>query len=397
MGDFQFALPYDGLNKEVLQETKEIRSSDTITPEEGMKEFKKYDIHTRDVWGFAKFISRTLSELAELHYKTTGNRVDYLSNFMANEDTKQWMTDALNSDPTQRPSYDKFLKLVIFDQDPFCNIMLFFDDLRLKQSHEKEVFFRQLLPQTNSIPNSLMKKRILPRMLTLSFVTEPFASHFLPYLFTLQPDSDELRTPVTPSSRVIGLLNNDDYVTYVIPFIRKCYQSRNLSLRIRVLQNMEYYLWAIPAEIVSGELIAEILLGLRDQDDDLVMFTMNGLVLLARFLSRIDQHNNKSDSAGTSIINETFLKRLHHHCVSSKSIAVRSHALLCMMEMWNIPKIRKDIILSGLHMAIFDIESYEIKLHALNVILVHMQRYDPRELVSLILKHLLPLLLHEKV
>jgi hypothetical protein len=358
-----------------------------------MKEFKKYKNFTRDVWGLGKFITRTLNELSELHNK--GNvKVDYLANFMSNEDAKEWMTQVLNSDPDQRPSYDQFLQLKVFKEDPFCHIMLFFDDLRLRQSHEKEAFFRSLLQQTNLIPLQLCKKRILPRMLTLSFVTEPFASHFLPYLFTLQPDGEQ--TPTTPNSRPIGLLNQEDYMTYVVPFIRKCYQSRNLSLRIRILQNLEYYLWAIPADVISSEIISEVLAGLRDQDDDLVMFTMNGLVLLAKFLARIDQRSNSTDGTGVNIVNENFLKKLHHHCAMSKNIAVRSHALLCMMEMWSLPRIRKDIILSGLHMAIFDTDSYEIKLHALNVVLVHLQRFDPRELVSLVLKIILPLLLHER-
>lgn len=100
---------------------------------------------------------------------------------------------------------------------------------------------------------SLLKKRLLSRMLTLPFMIEPATAAFMPYLLTPQPPQTDKQTKYT------GLLNDDDYQRYIIPFIQKCLQSRNRSLRVRMLQTLEYYIWSLHPEVVKTQLVREVI------------------------------------------------------------------------------------------------------------------------------------------
>lgn len=184
------------------------------------------------------------------------------------------------------------------------------------------------------------------------------------------------------------IINNIFYHSLIRDFLP------NLSLRIKLLQHLDYYIWHLDKELVIKKIIPDILLGLRDSSDDLIMFTIDALVRTTRYLSSLDQKQNTNNIQ--SIANR-YLEILHHYVVTADTnIAIRSHSLMSLIEMWNIPKIQKAIIFSALHYAIYDTE-YEIKLYALNAILIHMERFDPREYVSLILKNIIPLALHEKI
>ena len=402
IGDFQFALEFNSLEREIFEKTKDLRYSETITPEEGMKKFQKYTATCRDVWAFEKLASKIFAEIEESAKKANiQNKVTYQT-FLKLPAIKFWMSKALESEPQSRATFASFLKLKIFEQDPLCNIMLFFDDMRLKKQSEKETFFRELKQQTSKLSVPLLKKRILPRMLTLPFITEPACSTFLAHLFSVKD------TNGTSKKGVEGILESKDFDEHIVTFIRKCYQSKNYSLRMRILQTLEYYQNQLSFPVVTLEVIPEIMRGIKDSSNELVMFTMNACVLFSKVLSRYDQTNQTT--TGSDIINNQFLVSMHHYAVQNTMqkvidinesatealIALRSHSLLCMLELWNLPGVNKGIILTALHSNLFDKDIFEVKVHALNVILIHMSRFDPRELMTYVLKAVLPLTLHEK-
>lgn len=397
LGDFQFALEFNNLDKEIFEKTKEMRYSETITPEEGMKKFQKYTPTCRDVYAFEKLASKIFAEIEESCKKNNiSNDLTY-QHFLKLPAIKYWMSKALESEPQSRATFSSFLKLKIFEQDPLCSIMLFFDDMRLKKASEKEAFFKDLKSQVSKLSLPVFKNRILPRMLTLPFVTEPASGTFLAHLFS----------PKESSKRgVEGVLSGKDYEDHIITFIRKCYLSKNYSLRMRILQTLEYYQNQISLPIAISEIIPEIMRGMKDSNNELVMFTMNACVSFSKYLV---SHDNSS--VGLEMINNQFLPALHHYAVQNSIpkqattmdasniesvIALRSHALLCLVEQWNLPGVHKGIILTALHANLFDKEIFELKVHALNVILIHMSRFDPRELMTYIMRPVLPLTLHEK-
>ncbi|KAG2383180.1 hypothetical protein C9374_004517 [Naegleria lovaniensis] len=397
LGDFQFALEFNNLDKDIFEKTKEMRYSETITPEEGMKKFQKYTPTCRDVYAFEKLASKIFAEIEESCKKNNiSNDLTY-QHFLKLPAIKYWMGKALESEPQSRATFSSFLKLKIFEQDPLCSIMLFFDDMRLKKPSEKEAFFKDLKSHVSKLSLPVFKNRILPRMLTLPFVTEPASGTFLAHLFS----------PKESSKRgVEGILSGKDYEDHIITFIRKCYLSKNYSLRMRILQTLEYYQNQIAPQVAISEIIPEIMRGMKDSNNEIVMFTMNACVSFSKYLVSHDK-----SSIGLEIINNQFLPALHHYAVQNSIpkqavtmdasniesvIALRSHALLCLVEQWNIPGVHKGIILTALHANLFDKEIFELKVHALNVILIHMSRFDPRELMTYIMRPVLPLTLHER-
>ncbi|EFC39548.1 hypothetical protein NAEGRDRAFT_81290 [Naegleria gruberi] len=394
-------MEFSNIDKDFYENTKEIRYSETITPEEGMKKFQKYTSTCRDVYAFEKLVSKIFAEIEESCKKNNvPNEVNYQS-FLKLPAIKFWMSKALESEPQSRATFASFLKLKLFEQDPLCSIMLFFDDMRLKKASEKESFFKELKSQVNKLSLSLFKKRILPRMTTLPFVTEPASGTFLAHLFSAKESSKR---------GIDGILSGKDYDEHILTFIRKCYISKNYSLRIRILQTLEYYQNQIPPSVAISEVIPEIMKAIKDSSNELVMFTMNACVAFSKYLSKLDQ--STQSTTGIEIINNQFLPSLHHYAVQNSFprigqevdkekaiesvIALRSHALLCLLELWNLPGANKGIILTALHSNLFDKDISELKVHALNVILIHMSRFDPRELMTYVMKPVLPLTLHEK-
>lgn len=398
IGDFQFARAFKDVTSEFLEETKTMRRPETITPEESAKTNKHSErAASRDVWCFAKCVQSILSlfnesqaqkqEKANASNSVNRSRpVDYERQFLSDMSVRKWMESASDKNPVKRSTCDAFSKLSIF-REPFCETMLFFDDIRMVPNQDKAQFFRNLHLKIASVSYPILKKRVIPRMLTLPFLSEMNVSLFLPHLF-----APKMNNKTSNNNTVSGILEEEDYKQLIVPFITKSYHSNHLALRIRMLQQLQYYIQFFERGHFIKLILPNILMGLSDSNDDLVRFTMDALVQIARHLSSVDKKE------GTNLV-ETVVNRyieiIHHYAVSNNSIAIRSHAIMSLIELWSIPKIQKSIIFSALHYAIFDTE-YEIKLYALNVVLIHMHRFDPREFVSLILKNIFPLALHEK-
>lgn len=152
-------------------------------------------------------------------------------------------------------------------------------------------------------------------MLSIPFLTEPASSHFLPFLF----------------SPTRGVLAKEEWQVDVMPFLLKCFEIRNRALRTKILSMLEYYVADLNESFVMGKVLEEVSLSLHDSDDDLVSYSAAAMVTLANLLAR---HGKYDD------INITIVRPLHHLIVCESSTeALRSHCLLCLMELWNIPKV----------------------------------------------------------
>lgn len=267
---------------------------------------------------------------------------------------------------------EEFLNLKIFSNDPFTKIMLFLNDLQLKSFKQKDDFFKSLEKDIRKVPIDLIKKRLIKRFLTIPFMSEPSSLIFMPILFSPKGKTQNF---------VDGLLEEEDYIEIIHPFLKSCLLSKNRSIRMRMLQTIQYYNFSFKPQL----LLTEVMNGLFDSNDDLVMTTFDALFQLSKTCLKQDL-----DSLNRIIIN------LHRYSTSkSTSIPVRSHSLVILIKLYSFPNIKKNIILSAIEKILYD-DNSELKLHGLNVILMNLQYFDPRELVSIIMKMILPLTLHEK-
>ena len=79
------------------------------------------------------------------------------------------------------------------------------------------------------------------------------------------------------------------------------------------------------------------MIGLLDTNDDLVMSSMDAVVVMTKYLSKLDAKMNTQN--GINIVNSKFIAKLHHYAVSNESDALRSHAILCATKLWNVQKV----------------------------------------------------------
>lgn len=176
-------------------------------------------------------------------------------------------------------------------------------------------FYREIHTNLKSIGPSLFKKRILSRILSISIITEPASSHLLSYLF----------------SPTRGILSDDEWHAHVLPHIMRYFRIRNRALRTKLLASLHYYVTAIDANILSGGLLQEIALGLRDLDDNLVCYSATALVTIAQVLAQRGEHE---------LVNNAIVRPLHQLAVCESSTdALKSHCLMCLIEMWTIPNV----------------------------------------------------------
>jgi hypothetical protein len=170
------------------------------------------------------------------------------------------------------------------------------------------------------LPSELVKKRLLPRFLSFPFFTEPSSIYFMRYFLTQKNESKQS-----------GLLTEEEYKLLIIPFIQTCFSSKNRSLRMKLLQTLEYFISYFPEFYLEKYMAEMILEGIYDLNDDLVMHSMDGLVILSKYL--------KSKN-GLSMINSKILPSLHHFVISNEMpISLRSHSLSCLFKLWSLSNV----------------------------------------------------------
>jgi hypothetical protein len=171
------------------------------------------------------------------------------------------------------------------------------------------------------LPSELVKKRFLPRFLSFPFFTEPSSIYFMRYFLTQNVES----------SKQSGLLTEEEYKSLIIPFLQTCFSSKNRSLRMKLLQTLEYFISYFPEFYLEKYMTEMILEGIYDLNDDLVMHSMDGLVVLSKHLK---------SKTGLILINSKILTSLHHFVVSNElPISLRSHSISCLIKMWSISNV----------------------------------------------------------
>eukprot|EP01080_Neovahlkampfia_damariscottae_P005929 gene5929-9759_t len=316
-----------------------------------------------------------LDKVKTLRKETTKSDFDSFLNLIST--LKKYLGTTLQNEKFS--NFHEFLDLEVIKNDSFIHLMSFLSDMQVKSNKEKEEFFKNLDSEIRGLPLELVKKRLLPRFLSFPFFTEPSSIYFMKFFLT----------PSKENSKNSGLLSEDEFQSLMIPFLKTCFSSKNRSLRLKLLQTLDYFVMNLDL-IYTEKYLADIILdGIYDLNDDLVMHSMDALIILSRNLSKTKN--------GLHVINTKILPSLHQFVVSHEiPMSLRSHALSCLIKNWSIGQIKRGIILSAIEKSIYD-ESFELKLHLLNNILMHLQYFDPRYLVSVILNMILPLALHEKI
>ncbi|XP_024515557.1 N-terminal kinase-like protein isoform X1 [Selaginella moellendorffii] len=174
----------------------------------------------------------------------------------------------LSSQPSRRLNPSKLIENSDFFQNKLVETIQFMEVLNLKDSVEKDSFFRKLSTLVEQLPRQIVLKKILPMVASAL----EFGSAAAPAL--------------TPFLKMGAWLSQDELTSKVVPTIVKLFASTDRAIRASLLQNIDQYGNAFPSQLLDEQVFPHLATGFSDTSALLRELTLKSMLILAPKLSQ---------------------------------------------------------------------------------------------------------------
>ncbi|KAL1340046.1 hypothetical protein HN51_028319 [Arachis hypogaea] len=174
----------------------------------------------------------------------------------------------LSSMPSRRLNTSKLIENSEYFQNKLVDTIHFMEILSLKDSVEKDTFFRKLPNLAEQLPRPIVLKKLLP---LLASALE-FGSAAAPALTALL--------------KMGSWLSAEEFRVKVLPTIVKLYASNDRSIRVALLQHIDQYGESLSAQIVDEQVYPHVATGFSDTSAFLRELTLKSMLTLAPKLSQ---------------------------------------------------------------------------------------------------------------
>ena len=234
-------------------------------PEDIDGTFSSNDIHCRDSW----MLGHLILKLADrFNGKADGQLVKF------KQTIKQFYCSA---DPRKRPSIETFLSVPYFNALPqlaLINSVEFLESITIKSDEEKRQFFRKASNDLFHVTSDCFQKYLMRLMFSdLIFADENAREYLLPRLLSVKTKRESN-----------GFYKAESYAKIMAPLLKELYKRRAKHTRLVLLRLSRWYVPFLPSHFVKDSILPEVLLGLNDTDDAIVMATFNALAVFTSFL-----------------------------------------------------------------------------------------------------------------
>lgn len=297
LNNFELAIPFSTLNKQSLNQILEFKNKNSITPEEEEKEqdnnfVKKYDLdlvyktspHAIDSYGWGMFILNVLTP--------DGNNSELgdLENF-------------LNKDPRLRPPFSEALNLKLFELNKPSNDKSIlsktstFDPFQIRNLDELEANYEDLMNYLVNLNETLINENLIDLLLSpfmffsLKVRKQIFPSLFIPkneasnsviddfYYYSIGLNKEREKLKLKP------FLTVNNYKAFVIPKLLVLFSIHSTQIRLGLLEFFPFYVQLInDNDTLKYEILPELLVGLKDKNDELVSITFSCLSVMVKLL-----------------------------------------------------------------------------------------------------------------
>ncbi|XP_022106314.1 protein-associating with the carboxyl-terminal domain of ezrin-like [Acanthaster planci] len=273
LGGMEHLCKFEDATVQFLKQSKPLRNAQAIPPEEqedSVSSTAPQFGHARDAYAFGILAQNMLEYLTDLGSMT--------ANF------EQRINDEfLNEEPTLRPRLSTLLHDQLFKND-FLEITNFLVHLTVKSEAAKNAFFEGLAPRLHRLPRELVANRLAPLLLSSFVMAEPMAvAMVLPHFMTPLRESNSKRREFL-SDQINPLFPEDLYKQHVIPVVCKLFPSREMHVRLCLLQYFASYVDLFDVNLLKHVILPQLLIGLKDYHDELVSASLRGLAEMVPIL-----------------------------------------------------------------------------------------------------------------
>ncbi|KAG0466505.1 hypothetical protein HPP92_018085 [Vanilla planifolia] len=174
----------------------------------------------------------------------------------------------LSSTPSRRLNPLKLIDNSEYFHNKLVETIQFMEILNLKDSVEKDTFFRKLPNLLEQLPRQIVIKKLLP---LLASALE-FGSAAAPALTSLL--------------KMGSWLSTDEFSVKVLPSIVKLFTSNDRAIRVSLLQHIDQYGESLTAQLVDEQIFPHIATGFSDSSAFLRELTLKSMLMLAPKLSQ---------------------------------------------------------------------------------------------------------------
>ncbi|XP_006611947.1 uncharacterized protein LOC102672145 isoform X3 [Apis dorsata] len=182
---------------------------------------------------------------------------------------KQFCKENLqNPDPSLRTELSHILQHPFFTHD-FMKIYAFLDELPLKNSQEKEIFFRTLIKKLKIFPENIIAEQLgrllLSRMVLLDITAQ---EQLLPFILKPKDGNDKTGS---------NLFSISTFKVYLVPKLLQMFCIRDVSIRLVLLSHFNSFVYTFQDDELKSQILPELLVGIKDTNDHLVSATLKAL------------------------------------------------------------------------------------------------------------------------
>lgn len=174
----------------------------------------------------------------------------------------------LSSTPSRRMNSSKLLENSEYFHNKLVETIQFMEILNLKDSVEKDTFFRKLPTLAEQFPREIVLKKLLP---LLASALE-FGSAAAPAL--------------TAFLKMGSWLSADEIGVKVLPTIVKLFAANDRAIRVGLLQHIDQYGEYLSSQIVDEQVYPHVATGFSDTSAFLRELTLKSMLVLAPKLSQ---------------------------------------------------------------------------------------------------------------
>ncbi|KAM0950562.1 putative protein kinase SCY1-SCYL1 family [Dioscorea sansibarensis] len=174
----------------------------------------------------------------------------------------------LSSMPSRRLNSSKLIDNSEYFQNKLVETIQFMEVLNLKDSVEKDAFFRKLPNLAEQLPRQIVLKKLLPLLAS--------ALEF----------GSATALALTALLKLGSWLSTDEFNVKVLPTIVKLFASNDRAIRVGLLQHIDQFGESLTAQIVDEQVFPHVANGFSDTSAFLRELTLKSMLVLAPKLSQ---------------------------------------------------------------------------------------------------------------